>query len=279
MKGSTLTILFEKYPFILEGCYLAAWVDTQNGKQKLVMQYYKNDILILEDHVECIHPVVYLNPENEIDSTELMDVQLDPFDKFNQLKSWVHGIVELGDNAFRVQDEIERVGNLQYPLSSRLLMFLARIDLEYMHVYLSKINQECMFEGKRHEPSFIASLQGILQMLVYASEERLHEFRPSYSIDHAKILSLIFKLHPPARLFTESFEYISFLEHPDAILIEDFNQLFNHPDPAVRVAIAKNPNAPQFKEYKRFLSPYLEKDPIIRKIASDMIEQINQKNK
>jgi len=120
-----------------------------------------------------------------------------------------------------------------------------------MQKYIAKIDQDCVFGGKRHEPSLIANLQGILQMLIYASEERLHEFQPKYKIDHARILSLIFEIHPPLRLFTDSFEYISFLEHPDAVKIENFEQSFTHPDPAVRMAVAKHQNNVIKTKYKK----------------------------
>jgi hypothetical protein len=280
-----LTILFEKYHFIQDGCYLGAWVDSETGKQRLVMQYIENETVLVEDIVDCIHPVVYVSNQNlnniqnvqefnidSVDSTELMEVKLDPNEKFLQLKSWIAGIVELGDNCFKIQDEIEHIGNLQYPLSSRLLMFLSHVDPRYMQKYIAKIDQECMYEDKRHEPSLIANLQNILQMFIYASEERLHEFQPSYKIDHFRMLSLVFELHPPLRLFTDTVEFISFLEHPYAVKIENFEKGFTHPDPAVRLAIAKNPNAPKLKGYRKFLSPYLEPNETIRKIA---VEKMN----
>ena len=182
------TILMDKFKFIRDDVFLCPRVNLITGKQKLIL--HKIDLttnrIEFEDFIDCIHTAVtnisaenYEDYQNRIDvqehfnkkileirsSEELTEIKLTPEEKFKALKSWVAGIAEAGVNAFRIQDEIDMNLDLFYPISHFLFRFMIKADSDFIPQYLMKIERECMFEGVRHESSFLANTIPILDII------------------------------------------------------------------------------------------------------------------
>ncbi|MCP4762953.1 MAG: leucine-rich repeat domain-containing protein, partial [archaeon] len=167
-------------------------------------------------------------------------INLTPSEHFKAFKSWVAGIAEAGKDAFDIQDEIDRNLNLMYPIMKFIMRFYTRVDKSFISEYLSKIERECRFEGERHEESLIANLLPILQMLIinpdvddvfdvetdeYTFNEELWEYCEYndcyYRKDWREILSLIFEINPPSKLFLHDELYIFFLSIQEARIIKN----------------------------------------------------------
>ena len=183
-----MVVLTEKFRFIRDDVFLCPWVDTETGKQKLILQKInlKTKDIEFEDAIDCIHAAItdisteefedYQNGSDVQDqlnkktleirsSEELTEIKLNPEEKFNALKSWTSGLTEVGMNVFHIQDEIDKNLDLLYPISQFLMRFMAKVDREFLPGYIAKIERECMFEGARHESSFIANSLPILEII------------------------------------------------------------------------------------------------------------------
>ncbi len=194
-----MVILTEKFRFIRDDVFLCAWIDTElryedtgnvdeKYKQKLIMQKINLDTneVEFEDSIDCIHTAVidisteeFVNYHHDThiknhlyrktleirSSEEFKEINLRPKEKFNALKSWTAGIAEAGMNAFRIQDEVDKNLNLLYPITHFLMRFMVRVDQDFLPEFITKIERECMFEGVRHESSFIANSIPILEMV------------------------------------------------------------------------------------------------------------------
>jgi hypothetical protein len=68
-------------------------------------------------------------------------------------------------NAFLIQDEIDKNLDLLYPIMHFLMRFMVKADREFLPEFIAKIERECMFEGIRHESSFIANTIPILEIV------------------------------------------------------------------------------------------------------------------
>lgn len=182
------TILIDKFRFIREDVFLCPQVNLITGNQNLTM--YKINLATnevkFEDSIDCIHTAVteisprdYEDYQNDKDiqeqlykttlqirsSEELKEINLTPEEKFNALKSWTAGIAEAGMNAFLIQDEIDKNLDLLYPIMHFLMRFMVKADRDFLPEFITKIERECMFEGIRHESSFIANTIPILEMV------------------------------------------------------------------------------------------------------------------
>lgn len=105
-----MVILTEKFRFISDGVFLCPWVDTETGRQKLVMQKINLETkeIEFEDSIYCIHAVITdisLDEFNEFQndseiqekllkktlfirsSENLEEIDLSPEEKFKALKS------------------------------------------------------------------------------------------------------------------------------------------------------------------------------------------------
>ncbi len=154
-----MVVLTEKLRFIRDDVFLCPWADSKTGKQKLVMQKIdlETNIVEFEDSIDCIHTVVTnISPEEfvnysdnaynkehlynktlEIRSSEnLKEINLTPKEKFVALKSWAMGIAEAGMDALIIQDEIDKSSTLIYPIATRMLKFLAKVDMEFFREFL-----------------------------------------------------------------------------------------------------------------------------------------------
>lgn len=183
-----MAILTEKFRFITDNVFLCPWIDTDTGKQKLILQKINSvsGKVEFEDGIDCIHTAItdisttdlknYQNDVNvqehiltktlEIRSSErLTEINLTPEEKFNALKSWTAGIAEAGMNAFLIQGEIDKNLDLLYPITHFLMRFMVKVERDFLPEFIAKIERECMFEGIRHESSFIANTIPILEMV------------------------------------------------------------------------------------------------------------------
>ena len=182
------TILTEKFRFLRDDVFLCAQVDVFSLKQKLILQKInlKTGKVEFDDEIDCIHTAVtdistgkfedyqngtdtqelIYNKSLEIRSSEkLREINLTPEEKFKALKSWAAGIAEAGLSAFFIQNEIDKCIDLLYPIAQFLMKFMAKVDSDFIPQYVAKIEKDCMFEGIRHESSFLANSIPILEIL------------------------------------------------------------------------------------------------------------------
>ncbi len=236
-----MVILCEKFRFIRDDIFLCPWVDSETGKQKLVMQKInlETNEVELEDSIDCIHAAVTdisIDKFNEIktdddahnelleetlfirSSHNLREINLTPVEKYKALKSWVAGIAEAGKEGLLIQSRIDSVINIWVQISSRLLSFMAKIDPDYIYEILRKIEKECKFEGIYHKSSIIANLLPILWSISKPEgmEFEYIELKP----EERKIMSAILKIEPPNELFEKNPKFL--------YLLKDFPDYFNN---------------------------------------------------
>jgi hypothetical protein len=273
-----------KFRFIRDDVFLLPYVDEKTGKQKLVMQQIDpNGFTIIEDSIDCIHTaVVDLQPDDIVDQVENGEVigrlqkkilqirssetiqilNLNFDEKKKAFTSWVAGIAEAGKDAFFIQAQIEEEAKLAYPILSKLLEFLSRIDPEFISILLVKIQRECRFEGVYHLNSLIANLIPILEMLgnekEFGQSNRMNQSNLNWKIE---ILDQIFEMNPPLSLFLDK-DRAFFLKYEKATLLEDFTKAFSNEITEVRDAVSKNPHAIDFIEFKSLL--YFHEEPSSR---------------
>ncbi len=204
------TLLEAKFPFLRDDVFLVAQVEVETGKQTLRMQKVdlKTGKILLEDALACIHAAICDIPVSQFaditnednfeekilhirSSEQLKEIHLAPEEKFLAFKSWVAGIAEAGINAFEIQGEIDAAAHLQYPVTNRLLRFLARIDSTFISTYIEYVDRTATYEGVRHRAYLVASLLPILEGLV--QEPKIP--------DGVQALQMIFALEPPFELF------------------------------------------------------------------------------
>lgn len=187
-------ILEERYRFIHDNVFLVAHVNTKTGKQLLIMEKLDpiSGKVEFSDYIECIHTAItdisfaeleglqtdeflwdeFYKKTLEIRSSEnLFIVNLSMADRFLALKSWTQGIAEAGKEAFQLETDIEIAGHLFYPLAGKLLLFMVRVDTDFIFEYVSRVERLCVFEGVRHQPSLMANVMPILDLL-YEDFER-----------------------------------------------------------------------------------------------------------
>ncbi|GAB4320537.1 MAG: hypothetical protein Kow0069_24520 [Promethearchaeota archaeon] len=279
--------------------FLAAQVDDETGKQKLVMLKVDpatGDVQ-LRDEVECIHAAVVhvtgeqfaaaaSDPERAAElyrrtlrarsSENLKEVQLSWQEKFAALKSWVAGIAEAGTYAFRLQAEVEKVNSFAFAVAWKLMRFLARVDQNIMLEYVDRVGRECRHEGVLHEACLVANLIPVLDWLLldlgrFISEsasddllqlhvDDLERFRPT--------IAAIFDLHPPLKLFLHHPRYAVFLKYPEALQVPDFERAFDQEISFVRRVLLLNPEVTKFPRFRQFMSSATEPDPKVRALAA-----------
>ena len=114
-----------KYSFIRDNIFLIARVNSDTGRQELVMRKINPETkeIEIQDHIECIHTAVMDMNADEFNrlvtdttgrkelfkdtifvrsSENLRKIDLSPSEKFIALNSWVDGIAEAGLDAFRI---------------------------------------------------------------------------------------------------------------------------------------------------------------------------------
>ena len=220
-----MVILTEKFQFIKDDVFLCPQVNTETGKQKLIMQKInlKTNEIEFEDSIDCIHPAItdisvdqfnnnQKNGERKknllkktlfIRSTEnLREINLAPEEKFKALKSWTAGIAELGIDALTVQTEIGNSADLEYPMIHKLLQFLTKVEADFIYQYLSKIEKECKFEGINHNSSIIANLLPILMRVVDINGIKFG--RKELNQENRRIIFAILSIDPPYELFEQN---------------------------------------------------------------------------
>ena len=240
-----MVVLTEKFRFIRDDIFLCPWVDTETGKQKLIMQKInlKTNEIEFEDSIDCIHTAIIdisLNQFNEYQnnnetqenllkktlfirsSDDFKEINLVPEEKFKALKSWTAGISEAGKDALSIQSNIDSAVGIWVQISSRLLSFMAKIDPNYIYEILRKVEKECKFEGVNHKSSIIANLLPILWSISDPEdmewEREYKEYKEMKPADR-KILSAIIAINPPHELFEKNPSFI--------YLLKDFPDYFN----------------------------------------------------
>jgi hypothetical protein len=183
-----MVVLTEKFKFIRDDVFLCPHVDTETGRQWVEIQKINLETgeIEFEDSIDCIHTAItnisiqeydeYIDNDDfqkdliektlEIRSIEnLEEINLNPEEKFFALKSWTAGIAEAGDDSFKLQMEIDNALDLAYPMTNLLLGFMIRVDPEFIEGFLSKMDEECRYNGERHNPSYLANLMKIFDII------------------------------------------------------------------------------------------------------------------
>jgi len=236
-------LLEEKFPFVYKNIFLIARVNEKSGKQELVIQELdpNTNAVLAEDRIQCIHTaVIDINVSEfqgmvydldaredlykktlQIRSTEnLMEINLTSTEKFFALRSWVQGIAEAGLDAISIQGEIDKVANLQYPISSFLLRFLLNVKKDLFPIYIEKIIKNCRYEGGLHKPCLIANLIPVLDWILNSSELSKNWFiydEKSFLNKIDEYLEYIFDIEPPIELFLDNSNYRFMLSTPKGL--------------------------------------------------------------
>ncbi len=224
----TKKIVYEaKYPFVKDNIFLIARVDSEMGKQELVMQKInpETEEVEIEDKIVCIHTSIMDMPVEDFASLhndvgvqeelynktlnirwsgEPKTIELTPEEHFKAFKSWVAGISEAGIKSFKIQDEIDKNLNLMYPIVNFIMKFLVKCDPKFIPEYLAKIERECRFEGKYHIPSLIANLKSLVEIIFSADSQ--NSFLFSFNEEERKSFAeKIFSMELPLIVYEECF--------------------------------------------------------------------------
>lgn len=250
-------------------------------------------VVELRDEIECIHTAVMEIPVAEFEETvnnphfeeevmrirsteNLKEIHLETGEKFKAFKSWIAGIAEAGLDAFKIQAMIEDNGGFMYAVSWRLMRFLAKVDSEIMLEYLYKIERECIHEGERHESCLMANLIPILDMIMmdagrFMTEsftDNLLQLETQEMDKYTEIITAIFEMQPPLKLFMHDLKYSIFLRYPQAADIPDFETLFRHDNPHIKKVLILNPRVTEFDEFRDFFYATHEPDAKVRAMAA-----------
>lgn len=202
-----------QFPFIREDVFLVAQVNKITGRQKLVM--LKVDLasgkILLKNSIECIHTAVGDIPVKDFhdmvnnpdfpkqvlwirSSEQLKEVVLTPEERFKALKSWVAGIAEAGMNAFVIQNEIDEVANLHYPIALPLFRFMVMAESTFIFAYIEYLDSSCYFNGTRHEAYLLANLLPVLDMILQ---------KPG-NLKLGDVMEAVLAIDPPLDLFIKN---------------------------------------------------------------------------
>ncbi|MHA1871234.1 MAG: hypothetical protein ACTSXF_09810, partial [Promethearchaeota archaeon] len=273
------------YNFIREDVFLCAQLDTFTGKQKLIMEQIDKETgrIIDYDSVNCIHTAICeITPEEynqEVingdedefnkkilrirSSEDLHEINLSNEEKFKAFKSWVAGIAEAGRDAFRIQAEIDAAANLLYPILSKLMRFMAKIDEQIAFEYLFEVERNALYEGLKNRAYLIINLTFFLDMIISELQQRRFDLE-KLSSSYQRLLEIIFQIDPPIELFLQNAGFKFFLQHPKAAELSEFKKLFKKSDKLTKLFMTKNPNIFDFKEVLDFLDYRIEPDADIR---------------
>ncbi|MHA1729843.1 MAG: hypothetical protein ACTSWY_14100 [Promethearchaeota archaeon] len=279
-------VLRKKFRFIRDNVFLVACVDEKTGKQEVEFQKIdlKTGQVEIRDKIRCIHTAICNIPMNKFKDTikkkdfnnemlrirsseGLRRINLAPEEKFKALKSWVGGIAEAGMDAFKIQEEIEKANRFFIPLANKLMQFMLKVEKGFIYNYLDKIERECQFEGIKHEASMIACLLPVLKFITSGKAN---------NIEFQKILSAIFTINPPLKLFTKNKNFLHFLRFPIAVKMQNFDKLFYNSDFYVRATIADNPKARLMKGFHNLLSKDTESIFLVRYNAIRNVKSMDE---
>ena len=268
------------------------------GKQELIMQKVDSESgkIEFQSKITCIHSAVmniigeeFVEFEEDLDiqaeilkkalniisSENLEEINLSIGEKFKAFKSWVAGIAEAGLDAFQLQEEIDENLDLMYPISLFLFKFMVVIDVSFIPLFLTKIEKDCVFNGKVHKASLRANLKHLEAAIILEynnSDIAIHpqycEFSPQANTK--KILPQILKLDPDFLFESENAfvrqalaasidatnyeQYKKFFEtEPSSFYKEKFSLFQKYPFLLTQKNIAMNPGAPKFEGYRKYL--------------------------
>ncbi|MHA1394778.1 MAG: hypothetical protein ACTSRZ_14840, partial [Promethearchaeota archaeon] len=260
-----------EFPFIYNDIFLKAKVI--DNKQKLIIykKDLKNNEIIDKKELNCIHVAVQklsleefkekINNEdfkkeilNIRSSERLRKIKLSPEERFKAFRSWVAGIAEAGNNAIRLQYDIEHAANLQYPISSFLLKSLCALKKDFFYDFLEYIRRFCIKEGVLHKPCVTANAKLLLDNLFNSSDLQYMNFY-SFKLwlekkDNYEKVKQIIDLAPYVEIFLENQKFYFILSLKEAAKLEGFTNLILKRDFIIQSIIASNPSAPDFDQFK-----------------------------
>ncbi|MHA1339256.1 MAG: hypothetical protein ACTSRZ_07835 [Promethearchaeota archaeon] len=192
----------------------------------------------------------------EIRSSEKMKkINLSIEERFKAFKSWIAGIAEAGKDAIKLQYQIDKVANLQYPISLLLLKSLCYFDLEFFYNFIEYIRRNCIKEGIMHKACITANARLLLGSLISSQFYSYDYFSGWLKLNnnHEMLLGVI-KLNLYIEVFKETDEWIYVLSIEEVADLKNFRNLFYDENMYIRRAVAQNPNAPNFEEYRILFS-------------------------
>ena len=186
IESDKKTILTEKFRFIRDDVFLCPEVNTETGRQQVIIQKIdsKTGKIEFERRIYCIHVCVasitpdehkryYTDPEfhekfdeislNIRSSANLKEIDLNPEEKFVALKSWAEGISEAGMDAFMVQNNIDLASGITAPLTGTLMRFMLKVDSIFLQDYIAYVERTCSVDGVIHKTSFVANFLSLLE--------------------------------------------------------------------------------------------------------------------
>ncbi len=274
-------IMEAKFPFIREDVFLIARIDAETGKQHLVMQKVnlKTGEIEIEDEIECIHTAVmdvpvenFASLQNDVDAQEdlynktlqirssekLQEINLTLKDKFIALKSWTAGIAEAGFDAFKIQDEVAKNLDLMYPITHFIMKFLIKVNSDFIQKYLLKIERECRFEGEYHLPSIMANIEVLIKAFEPTDPDYDDEIKLKEKLEIIdEIIRLFLNIGFSSKVYLETLfksknqnVRMAVARNPEAIKFKEYKLFFNEKNSGIKESIAQNPEATYFEEYK-----------------------------
>jgi hypothetical protein len=185
---------------------------------------------------------------------KIKPLKLDIDQAFIAHKSWVQPIAENGLNSFILLDDLEKqVSDTIYPISSFLIHFVIRHDLDIALQLIDYIKSKSVYEGVKAQ-SFIDINFNILIKLILDTEElfdseMIELFNKNKNI---KLLTIeMFKLNPSINVFKEKgAEKILFFE--ELKYYKRINKLLEINSFKIILSLLKNPLI--YKKYSNYVN-------------------------
>ncbi len=222
-----MVVLTKKFRFIRDDVFLCPEVDTETGRQQVIIQKIDNETgkIESEEKIYCIHVCIasitpdehkryYTDPEfhekfdeislNIRSSANLIEIALKPEEKFVALKSWAEGIAEAGIDAFMVQNNIDLASGITAPLTGTLMRFMLKVDSVFLQDYITYVERTCSVDGVIHKTSFVANFLSLLEDI--RNQNFIRDEYPSIDT----IFSIILEPDPSSILFKNHLEMLIF---------------------------------------------------------------------
>jgi len=285
------------FPF-MEDFTLSAIICKSSGQQKLkISKIDKTGREIDSSSIDCIHTAlgnITLDEMEEIidspsrqanyllikSSENIHEIHLSIEDKKLAFNSWVQGISEMGLEALYVQQEIEELAHLLYPIAKPLMIFILKHKIDIIFSFLNYIEKNCIYNHKPHLPSIRANLYLLANILKKDNTRFIDSEFSSLSEDDKKyIFRAILSSDIPLRIIMEVFSEYAPIEllvahpdfpelfstnddivlcklaiSPDAAKFDDFNLLFSKNRKHIKLLLARNPNAVRFSGFKKLVN-------------------------
>jgi hypothetical protein len=258
IKGFKLkAIINEDDQIILEIIYLKK---SRNGRIRKI----KSSMACIHTSVNKISIEEYKEYLKEQDPSLVLDdktvrerMVLSRDQAFIAHKGWVQEIAESGFDSFILLEDIEKsLSQYMYPISSFLINFILKNDLNLALEFVGYVKDRSIYEGTKSKSFIDVHFTALLNLLISVSHK---DYKVIRSIQEDKnkrlLLAEMFKLNPSINVFTEKRSYLilCFEELKYYDKIEDLFELKNF---YIIGHLLMNPLI--HNEYKNFVNKCLE---------------------